>query len=96
MKFCWKCHKMVIVKAINSVSDLDKRCCCDSDMVIYRNGNTASSLIAYASNLRSNPIRKKAMKTIKEGMCVETDNIDKGFTFEVRIPKVVVGVINSY
>ena len=51
MKFCGKCHKMVIVKTINSVSDLSKRCCCDSDKVITLDGNTTSSLIAYASNL---------------------------------------------
>ena len=65
MRFCGKCHKMV-VKIIINASDLSKICCCDLGSDTILTGNVASSLITYVSGSDRTGNKRKAMKIIDE------------------------------
>ena len=79
MKFCGKCHKMVVTKLTNA-NNKDRVCLCDLDRGVLISESVLSSIRADVLGLTDRSSRREAMRDIREvernmvEVQTETDN----------------------
>ena len=73
MKFCGKCHRMVMTKPLTNANNFNWVCYCDPGRNILVSGSAVSSIRANVSGLTGGSSRKDAMRIVRK---VEQDVVE--------------------